>query len=219
MCASGTPFIPRRCSGSPLSVVEGLWASHLERPCRPSATAAALSSSPRGVPESFILTRVLRLVVLSVVVGVSVWFQQSTFVPFATDRSISYVFCTASTWWLFTDLIGAALILATACLALERRALDDRSRRLRVGSVISFSAGATESAGGFRCSLIGHLGNAVGGGGCWSILVRIETDQHRGSIRPDASRCGDGHGLGDHPARRMAWRCRRRTAATGPLTA
>jgi hypothetical protein len=54
---------------------------------------------------------VVRLVWLSVLVGTSVWFDQSTFVPFATDRASSYVLCTPAIWRLLAAvvLVGAAL--------------------------------------------------------------------------------------------------------------
>lgn len=69
---------------------------------------------------SSILTRVTRLGALSALVGASLWLAQSTFVPFASERSISYVLCTPSIVWLLADILIVALVLASGCLAVER---------------------------------------------------------------------------------------------------
>jgi hypothetical protein len=78
---------------------------------------------------------VLRLVLLSVLVGTSVWFEQSTFVPFATDRAISYALCTPAVWQLLGDILFVAAILGGVSLALEQTLLiETYSDRLRFGS-------------------------------------------------------------------------------------
>jgi len=71
---------------------------------------------------------VLRLAVLSMLVGTSVYFEQSTFVPFASDRAISYTLCTPPFWRLIVDVLLAAGGLVGLIGILERTLLIDAYR-------------------------------------------------------------------------------------------
>jgi hypothetical protein len=58
---------------------------------------------------------------LAALVGASIWFSQSTFVPFATDpATISYTFCSAPAWLLAADVLGVWTLLQLAIWAVER---------------------------------------------------------------------------------------------------
>ena len=77
----------------------------------------------------------LRLVVLSLLVGASLWFEQSTFLPFATDQTINYSLFTPSIWRLVADVLLVAVVLGGLCLVLEHTLLiDTYSDRLTFGS-------------------------------------------------------------------------------------
>ena len=70
----------------------------------------------------------LRLVALSTIIGLSIWFEQSTFVPFASDSAIHYVMCTPAIWRLLGDVFLVAAALVGICLLLERRLLIETYR-------------------------------------------------------------------------------------------
>ena len=81
-----------------------------------------------------------RLVLLSVLIGASVWFEQSTFVPFASDRAISYVLCTPAVWLLLLEILLVTVILGGVCLVLEHTLLvDTYSDRSRFSSSLLFT--------------------------------------------------------------------------------
>jgi hypothetical protein len=83
---------------------------------------------------------VRRLVLVSVLIGASVWFEQSTFVPFASDRVIGYVVCTPAVWRLLLEILLVAVILGGGCLALEHTILvDTYSDRSRFSSSLLFT--------------------------------------------------------------------------------
>jgi len=83
---------------------------------------------------------VLRWIGLSVLVGTSIWFEQSTFVPFASDRAIHYVLCTPALWRLAVDIALIGTLLGGLCLVLEQTVLvDTYSDRPRLSSSDLFS--------------------------------------------------------------------------------
>lgn len=88
-----------------------------------------------------------RLVLLSVLIGASVWFEQSTFVPFASDGAISYVLCTPAVWLLFLEILLVAIVLGGASLALEHTLLvETYSDRSRFSSSLLFTPFALVAA-------------------------------------------------------------------------
>ena len=81
-----------------------------------------------------------RLVLLSGLIGASVWFEQSTFVPFASDRAISYVLCTPAVWLLLLEILLVAVILGAVSLLLEHTLLvDTYSDRSQFSSSLLFT--------------------------------------------------------------------------------
>jgi hypothetical protein len=116
---------------------------------------------------------VRRLVLLSVLIGTSVWFEQSTFVPFASERAISYVMCTPAVWRLLLEILLVAVILSGISLALEQTLLvETYSDRSRFSSSLLFtplalvtanllSAGLLSPALRARWSPVAYVGSSL----------------------------------------------------------